>query len=56
MTKPNAVPMNDLKRLYQRYEVKIAREVRTLRVSPHQHLICTAPTARRDSRELGRSI
>ncbi|RWL82746.1 MAG: DegT/DnrJ/EryC1/StrS family aminotransferase [Mesorhizobium sp.] len=27
MTKPNAVPMNDLKRLYQRYEVKIAREV-----------------------------
>ncbi|TIR25672.1 MAG: erythromycin biosynthesis sensory transduction protein eryC1 [Mesorhizobium sp.] len=27
MTKPNAVPMNDLKRLYKRYEVKIAREV-----------------------------
>lgn len=27
MTKPNAVPMNDLKRLYQRYEAKIAREV-----------------------------
>ncbi|MDX8481254.1 DegT/DnrJ/EryC1/StrS family aminotransferase [Mesorhizobium sp. VK24D] len=27
MTKPNAVPMNDLKRLYQRYEVKIEREV-----------------------------
>ncbi|TPO12367.1 DegT/DnrJ/EryC1/StrS family aminotransferase [Mesorhizobium sp. B1-1-5] len=27
MTKPNAVPMNDLKRLYQRYEVEIAREV-----------------------------
>ncbi|TGQ43644.1 DegT/DnrJ/EryC1/StrS aminotransferase family protein [Mesorhizobium sp. M4B.F.Ca.ET.214.01.1.1] len=27
MTKPNAVPMNDLKRLYQRYEVKIDREV-----------------------------
>jgi dTDP-4-amino-4,6-dideoxygalactose transaminase len=27
MTTPNAVPMNDLKRLYQRYEAKIAREV-----------------------------